>query len=113
MDGLAGENQNRLESFVFYGGGDDDYQFKNTKVGAKVSPPPAAAVIQQSLKFYIIFTFQGVLTEEKLRSCITDLDSDFYFCGPSGFMLFIDEALKKFGVPEKQRKYEYFGPTLD
>jgi ferredoxin-NADP reductase len=37
-------------------------------------------------------------------------DSEYYFCGPSGFMSGLASGLKEWGVPQEQLHYEYFGP---
>ncbi|MCA1011817.1 NO-inducible flavohemoprotein [Halobacillus halophilus] len=37
-------------------------------------------------------------------------DSEFYFCGPEGFMRAVNEALKEWGVSEDSIHYEFFGP---
>ncbi|MGF6870867.1 ferredoxin-NADP reductase [Paraburkholderia sp. MM5477-R1] len=34
-----------------------------------------------------------------------------YFLGPLGFMKAIKKHLKALGVPEKQSRYEFFGPA--
>jgi nitric oxide dioxygenase len=36
---------------------------------------------------------------------------DAYFLGPKGFMAAIKRHLKALGVPEKQSRYEFFGPA--
>ena len=38
-------------------------------------------------------------------------DVDAYFLGPKGFMGAIKRHLKALGVPEKQSRYEFFGPA--
>ncbi|BBN62148.1 flavohemoprotein [Pseudomonas sp. KUIN-1] len=40
-----------------------------------------------------------------------DRDVDVYFLGPKPFMAFMKRALKDLGVPEKQARYEFFGPA--
>ncbi|MCY1451893.1 Flavohemoprotein [compost metagenome] len=38
-------------------------------------------------------------------------DLDAYFLGPKGFMATVKGHLKGLGVPEKQSRYEFFGPA--
>jgi len=40
-----------------------------------------------------------------------DRDLDAYFLGPKGFMAVVKRQLKAAGVPEKQSRYEFFGPA--
>nr|GFD36255.1 hypothetical protein [Tanacetum cinerariifolium] len=40
-----------------------------------------------------------------------DRDVDAYFLGPKGFMAAMKRQLKAAGVPEKQARYEFFGPA--
>ena len=40
-----------------------------------------------------------------------DRDVDAYFLGPKGFMAMVDGHLRDMGVPDGQRRYEFFGPA--
>lgn len=42
---------------------------------------------------------------------VTDLDSEFYFCGPTPFMKAIYKALKEWKVPADRIHFEFFGPA--
>ena len=54
----------------------------------------------------------GLLTEEVLAKWLPeDRDVDAYFLGPKGFMGAVKRQLKALGVPEKQSRYEFFGPA--
>ncbi|MDR9754047.1 NO-inducible flavohemoprotein [Pseudomonas sp. SZMC_28357] len=54
----------------------------------------------------------GYLTQEKLAEWLPEQrDLDAYFLGPKGFMAAIKRHLKALGVPEKQSRYEFFGPA--
>jgi len=54
----------------------------------------------------------GFLTEEQLGQWLPeDRDLDAYFLGPKGFMAAVKRHLKALGVPEKQSRYEFFGPA--
>jgi nitric oxide dioxygenase len=54
----------------------------------------------------------GLLTLEQLGEWLpVDRDLDAYFLGPKGFMGAIKRHLKSLGVPEKQSRYEFFGPA--
>lgn len=54
----------------------------------------------------------GLLSEEQLAEWMPEhRDVDAYFLGPKGFMAVIKRHLKALGVPEKQSRYEFFGPA--
>jgi len=53
---------------------------------------------------------KGPLTIDHVKTGLTTKDSEYYFCGPSGFMSGLASGLKEWGVPQEQLHYEYFGP---
>jgi nitric oxide dioxygenase len=54
----------------------------------------------------------GLLSREQLGEWLPEQrDLDAYFLGPKGFMAAIKRHLKALGVPEKQSRYEFFGPA--
>ena len=54
----------------------------------------------------------GLLSQEQLAQWLPEQrDLDAYFLGPKGFMGAIKRHLKALGVPEKQSRYEFFGPA--
>jgi nitric oxide dioxygenase len=54
----------------------------------------------------------GLLDQQQLEQWLpADRDLDAYFLGPKGFMAAIKRQLKAAGVPEKQSRYEFFGPA--
>ncbi|VVN90971.1 NO-inducible flavohemoprotein [Pseudomonas fluorescens] len=54
----------------------------------------------------------GLLSEEQLADWLPEeRDLDAYFLGPKGFMGAVKRHLKALGVPEKQSRYEFFGPA--
>ncbi|MGF6152281.1 NO-inducible flavohemoprotein [Pseudomonas fluorescens] len=54
----------------------------------------------------------GLLSQELLADWLPqERDLDAYFLGPKGFMAAIKRHLKALGVPEKQSRYEFFGPA--
>lgn len=54
----------------------------------------------------------GMLSQEQLAAWLPEeRDLDAYFLGPKGFMAAIKRHLKALGVPEKQSRYEFFGPA--
>ncbi|AMB86885.1 nitric oxide dioxygenase [Pseudomonas agarici] len=54
----------------------------------------------------------GLLSLEQLAEWLPEQrDLDAYFLGPKGFMGAIKRHLKVLGVPEKQSRYEFFGPA--
>jgi nitric oxide dioxygenase len=56
----------------------------------------------------------SVLTEERAGTWLPEeRDVDAYFLGPKGFMGAIKRHLKALGVPEKQSRYEFFGPAAE
>lgn len=55
----------------------------------------------------------GYITLEWLQKVLSHNEMDFYFCGPSGFMHAISQALQQWGVPEERMHYEFFGPAKE
>ncbi|PVZ58274.1 NO-inducible flavohemoprotein [Pseudomonas sp. B1(2018)] len=54
----------------------------------------------------------GLLSQQQLNAWLPEQrDLDVYFLGPKGFMASIKRHLKALGVPEKQSRYEFFGPA--
>ncbi|PMY61847.1 MULTISPECIES: NO-inducible flavohemoprotein [Pseudomonas] len=54
----------------------------------------------------------GLLSQEQLAEWLPqERDLDAYFLGPKAFMAAIKRHLKALGVPEKQSRYEFFGPA--
>ncbi len=54
----------------------------------------------------------GLLNQAQLEQWLPeDRDLDAYFLGPKGFMAAIKRQLKVAGVPEKQSRFEFFGPA--
>jgi nitric oxide dioxygenase len=54
----------------------------------------------------------GLLDQDRLEQWLpADRDVDAYFLGPKGFMAAMKRQLKAAGVPEKQARYEFFGPA--
>ncbi|GGH59916.1 flavohemoprotein [Comamonas phosphati] len=55
---------------------------------------------------------QGYLTEQRLGEWLpASRDADVYFLGPRPFMRVLKRSLKNLGVPDKQVRYEFFGPA--
>lgn len=55
----------------------------------------------------------GRIDQALLKRVLPGPDADFYFCGPKPFMKSIYHALSDWGVPEKQIRFEFFGPVDD
>lgn len=54
----------------------------------------------------------GLLDQARLEQWLPeDRDLDAYFLGPKGFMVAVKRQLKAAGVPDKQARYEFFGPA--
>ncbi|HEX8595574.1 MAG TPA: NO-inducible flavohemoprotein [Pseudomonas sp.] len=54
----------------------------------------------------------GLLDQAQLEQWLPEnRDLDAYFLGPIGFMAAIKRQLRIAGVPEKQSRYEFFGPA--
>ncbi len=54
----------------------------------------------------------GLLNQARLEQWLPeDRDLDAYFLGPKGFMAAVKRQLKAAGVPERQARYEFFGPA--
>ena len=54
---------------------------------------------------------EGYLTEQRLGEWLPSRDADVYFLGPRPFMRVLKHSLKNLGVPDKQVRYEFFGPA--
>jgi nitric oxide dioxygenase len=55
---------------------------------------------------------EGYLTEERLGEWLpASRDVDVYFLGPRPFMRLIKRNLRHLGVPDRQVRYEFFGPA--
>ncbi|SIT36833.1 Flavohemoprotein [Paraburkholderia piptadeniae] len=55
---------------------------------------------------------EGLLDEARLMEWMpATRDVDVYFLGPKPFMKAVKRHLKAIGVPEKQSRYEFFGPA--
>ncbi|GAB2477259.1 NO-inducible flavohemoprotein [Comamonas humi] len=55
---------------------------------------------------------EGYLTEERLGQWLpASRDADVYFLGPRPFMHVLKRSLRNLGVPDKQVRYEFFGPA--
>lgn len=53
------------------------------------------------------------LTEEQLSQILVSKDSNYYFCGATGFMKNVFGILKKWEIPQSQIHFEFFGPHQD
>ena len=55
---------------------------------------------------------EGYLSEQRLGAWLpASRDADVYFLGPRPFMRVLRRSLKSLGVPDKQVRYEFFGPA--
>lgn len=54
---------------------------------------------------------EGVIDLPWLKSLVTDLEANFYFCGPVPFMKQVYRMLHEWGVKDEQIHYEFFGPA--
>lgn len=52
----------------------------------------------------------GFVDSGLIKSLAGTRDAEFYFCGPSGFMVNIYRLLRAWDVPETQVHFEFFGP---
>jgi len=55
----------------------------------------------------------GLIDLALLQQLLPNPDAEFYFCGPKPFMAGIYEALQRWGVPESQIRFEFFGPKQE
>lgn len=55
----------------------------------------------------------GFVTAELIESLVPERDGDYYFCGPKPFMVNIYRDLQKWGVPDSQVHFEFFGPRQE
>lgn len=54
----------------------------------------------------------GLLSQDQLGQWLPgERDVDAYFLGPKGFMAAVKRHLDGLGVPQKQSRYEFFGPA--
>lgn len=107
----AQENQPQREvHFIHAARNGDVHAFKNEMEKAK---PGSAHLVyedpsdQDLLKG--LYEEKGYITLEWLQS-VVPFDSEFYFCGPEGFMKAVYGILQEWGVPEDRIHYEFFGP---
>ncbi|PJE80292.1 Flavohemoprotein [invertebrate metagenome] len=56
------------------------------------------------------YDYTGYVNLTTVRSQITDDHTDYYLCGPIGFMSFINEGLKNLGITPEHTHFEVFGP---
>ncbi len=59
----------------------------------------------------IDYDLAGRLTVDAIVERLSELDADYYFCGPPSFMADLMTGLVARGVPEVQLHYESFGPV--
>ncbi|MDN3667996.1 NO-inducible flavohemoprotein [Echinicola jeungdonensis] len=57
------------------------------------------------------YDFEGLLTEEILKSQLPEEPAEVYFCGPTPFMRLVLKLLNNLGVKEENIFYEFFGPA--
>ncbi|MGE0679521.1 MAG: NO-inducible flavohemoprotein [Candidatus Binatia bacterium] len=55
----------------------------------------------------------GFVTAELLESLLPSHHADYYFCGPTVFMVNIYHMLLAWGVPRSQVHFEFFGPRQE
>ncbi|GAA0319438.1 NO-inducible flavohemoprotein [Bacillus carboniphilus] len=57
---------------------------------------------------------EGFVTKEWLEQVVPDVKgSQYYFCGPEGFMKHVFATLKDMGVADEKIRFEFFGPAMD
>lgn len=56
------------------------------------------------------YQYQGLMDLSKLQSQLTDPATEYYLCGPVGFMQFAAQQLLALSVPAEHIHYECFGP---
>ncbi|MBM6618506.1 NO-inducible flavohemoprotein [Bacillus suaedaesalsae] len=59
------------------------------------------------------FDKDGYIDKEWLKSIISTIEADVYFCGPIPFMKAINESLLDIGFKEENIHFEFFGPKSD
>lgn len=52
----------------------------------------------------------ALITWQYIEELLPTKDADYYFCGPQAFMALVYKHLIKWGVPESQINFEFFGP---
>lgn len=58
-----------------------------------------------------VYQKEGYIDLKWLQSVLKNNQAEFYFCGPLPFMKAVNNALKKWKVPEERINYEFFGPA--
>lgn len=58
-------------------------------------------------------TSTGFIDTGLIEALTQTRDAEFYFCGPKPFMVNIYHELAKWGVPDSQVHFEFFGPKED
>lgn len=57
------------------------------------------------------FHKEGFIDLDSLQSWVPIKDAAYYFCGPVPFMKAMHRALKDWGIPASDIRYEFFGPA--
>ena len=57
------------------------------------------------------FDKEGYINLEWLKSVLPSNEAVFYFCGPLPFMKALNGALREWGVPAENIRFEFFGPA--
>lgn len=58
---------------------------------------------------YLDYHNKGHITKEYLSKVLPSTESDFYICGPTGFMEAMSEYLLELGIKESNINFEFFG----
>ncbi|WP_409346333.1 NO-inducible flavohemoprotein [Paenibacillus sp. MBLB4367] len=57
------------------------------------------------------FHKEGYIDLPWLQAIVPSKDAVFYFCGPVHFMIALNGALREWGIPASDIRYEFFGPA--
>lgn len=66
----------------------------------------------QQDELHPLFSKKGYVDEKWLRTIVSTLEADFYFCGPVPFMKVVKQALEAMEIAPERIHYEFFGPAM-
>ncbi len=77
-------------------------QSDNVRIGVAYSQPKAEDTMG------LDFDFHGRIDADMIRESVTDLDAEYFLCGPASFLTSMVEVLAKLGVSDDQVHIEEF-----
>lgn len=85
-----------------------DKKYSNLKVHysySEATPKVTMSIINNTSK--------GFIDKKLIKSMVSDINGEYYFCGPKPFMSSMNNNLRSMKVPDQQINYEFFGPKSE